>query len=537
MTRRRWAIAAAILLAVAVSMGRSLGNGFVYDDVAAIATNPRVTAPHWARIPTSTYWQGTLWRPLTTAADAAQWQASGGNPRLFHFVSLIAYAGLGWLLYLLLDRIARQAGWRGAGPATAGVLLFLVHPVHVEVVANVAGQAELWSALALAGALLIYWRARTEASGPLHLIALLAMVFLGIAAKEQGFMIPVVLAGMEWLLLGGRGERWTARIRLLLPAFLLAAPMFVFRASVVGGATGETPALAWRGAGLGARLLTFLAVVPVDLRLLVWPFHLSADYGPPAIPIGGPVTAQHLLGLLIVAGFAAAFVTTIRRAPGVAFGLWCAAATLAPVANVIVPTGIVTAERVLFLPSLGLTIAGMAGAAQVMAKRPEPRSRLVMATIAVGALMVAFVVRGLTRTPVWHDQRAFYTQLTLDAPRSYSAWKISAAYWASVGDTGRATAALRRSWQLWPHDAQVPERLGQIYRAAGRCDLAVSVFEAGIAVDSTATSLRARLVECLIKLRQWDAADRYAAAAPGGFDADRARIARLRAADRAAGPP
>ena len=81
---------------------------------------------------------------------------------------------------------------------------------------------------------------------------------------------------------------------------------------------------------------------------------LEAAKGPQASQGLGGV---ELLGiaLLILAG--ALIWATLRRAPVVAFGITWMAVTLFPVANLVVPTGIVLAERTLFLPSVGFVLA------------------------------------------------------------------------------------------------------------------------------------------------------------------------------------
>ena len=223
MKLRRGTVYSAFAIAIALAMGLSLRNGFVYDDVSAIVHNSRVTDPtQWHTIPRSPYWLGTLWRPLTVALYAAQWLLGHGAPWLFHLVSLFGYFAVGVILFRLLQRLGVDQV-----AAAAATLLFLVHPVHVEVVANSVGQAELWVALALVSATIVYVRARQNGTERRSLPALLAIVALGIMSKEQGFVAPLLFAGAEWLLLGARQEPLRVRIRLLVPVTGLTALLFV----------------------------------------------------------------------------------------------------------------------------------------------------------------------------------------------------------------------------------------------------------------------------------------------------------------------
>ncbi len=505
MTLRRRHVVAALALAIVVTMGRSVANGFVYDDVSAIVQNTHVTAADWVSIPGSTYWLGTLWRPLTTAGFALQWAAFGGQPWGFHLVSLLACFVAALLLVALLERL-------GASRAIAAVVgvLFVVHPVHVEVVANVVGQSELWVAISLLAATLVYLSFAPAGAQPERVVVLLAIVALGITAKEQGFVIPLLLVGAAWLRLPAATPASRTQVQALWLVTAVTGVMFLIRSRVTGAFTGETPATAFTGAGFGARVLTFLDVVPRDARLLLWPIHLQADYGPPQVPIGGPVTEQHLLGALLVIGVIALYWWSRRRAPMVAFGCWWTAITLAPVTNLAAATGIVMAERVLFLPSIGVAIA-VAGGAVAWERHARPAwSRHLIAALAAG-WGVIMSVRSFTRTPVWHDNATFFAQLTTDAPMSYRGWKVAATYWADAHQNERAEADFRRSIALWPHDPDAYERLGQLLRTEARCADAVPVLTAGVAVDPERTTARAKLVECLITLRRWDTAKQVAA--------------------------
>jgi protein O-mannosyl-transferase len=543
---RRREVFAACALAVALAMGLSMRNGFVYDDLPAIVQNPRVIDPaQWHTIPTSPYWLGTLWRPLTVAGFALQWWLGHGAPWIFHLTLLLGYLGCGLALFALLRRLAVREL-----PALAATLLFLVHPVHVEVVANGVGQAELWTALALLTATSIYLDARRTGVTAGAVAALLAIVTIGIAAKEQGFVAPLLLGGAEWLVAPQEANerkqpgiaRLARRVRLLIPVTALTLLLLVVRAGMLASFAGESPVMALRALGAGGRAVTFLGVLPEYARLLVWPLHLQAEYGPPGIPVGGPVTFRHIVGAILLVGFLALLAFARRRAPTAAFGLWWTAVTLAPVANLLVPTGIVMAERVLFLPSIGLAIA--LGAILNRSDERRATSEMWGVGVPVAALIVWGVVLGVrsaTRVPTWSTQRRFFSDLTEDAPLAYRAWTGAGEYWEGAGDQPRAIASLRHALQLWPHDFEINERLGQFLRSAGQCAAAVPVLAAGVRLNPEAPSLRAKLIECLLTERQWDLADQYAteALARGQteFRSERLRVAKLRAADSGTRPP
>ena len=532
MTLSRRSCYAIIACAVALAMGLSLRNGFVYDDLPAIVRNTRITDPgNWHTIPRAPYWLGTLWRPFTVAMYAVQWLFGHGAPWIFHLTSLVVYFAIGALLFELMVRL-------GSATVTACAVatLFVVHPVHVEAVANSVGQAELWAALWMIAATLMYVKAREAHAERSALVPLLALVALGIMSKEQGFVVPLLLGGAEWLLFTDSGESWRARVRLLVPVTALAALMFVVRGVLLNSNIGETPAVALRNLDLTGRVVTFFGVVPEWARLIAEPWHLQADYSPPGIPVGGPLLLRHVIGLLVVAAFVTLFVVLRKRQPVAAFGLFFAAVALAPVSNLLTPTGIVMAERVLFLPTVGLAIA-LAGSnpghstAKGGAKTRGPAwSRMTLAFIALVASL--FTVRSATRVTTWQSQERFFTDITVDAADAYRGWKVAAEYWDEQHDRPRAVADLKQSIALWPHDYEVFERLGQIYRQDGRCDAAIPIFQAGVDADADASTVRAKLVECLLTEKRWDEAERVAnegvAAGQEEFKPMQERVRRMR---------
>ena len=190
-------IAALALLA----SGVGIHNGFAYDDRWIIVQNANAHSLNrpWELFGT-TYWPTTrgasLYRPLTILLYAAQWVFGGGAPFLYHFVNISLYVVDAVLVLLLgLQCLPRSGAWVAAA-------LFAVHPVHVEAVANVVGQAELWTGLVLLSAVLIYVR---ERQGGVTIprrwsIAIVALYVAGMLIKENAIVLPALLVIAELFL-------------------------------------------------------------------------------------------------------------------------------------------------------------------------------------------------------------------------------------------------------------------------------------------------------------------------------------------------
>ena len=160
MDRKAGALAVALLALVVTAS--SLKNGFALDDVHIIVENARVhTLDSFWRLFAQTYWPpeegASLYRPLTMLAFAAQWVIGNGSPLVFHIVNSLLFAATCVAFYFLADELTSTKVALVAGA------LFAVHPVHVEVFANVVGQAEMWVALLVMVATLKFIRARKSA--------------------------------------------------------------------------------------------------------------------------------------------------------------------------------------------------------------------------------------------------------------------------------------------------------------------------------------------------------------------------------------
>jgi hypothetical protein len=261
---------------------------------------------------------------------------------------------------------------------------------------------------------------------------LAALFALAALSKENGFVLPGFLVAAELFILDRHfRSAWRGYAAL---AGLGVALLVVRGIVLAGSVAGALPAKAIAGLSLGGRLLTMLQIVPRWLRLLAWPAHLQIDYSPNEIVASTHLAGQELLGLALLIAFVAIAWIARRRAPVVTFGLaWCAIA-LFPVSN-IVPTGIVLAERTLFLPSVGFLIA-VGGAVEFVLKKYSTRTSAVDRSLAAACGMLALlgVVRSDSRQRTWRNGQTMWQSAEIDAPRSL---RVKQAHDEAIADLTR----------------------------------------------------------------------------------------------------
>ncbi len=481
----RLVLGAAVLLAVG-AYAVTAGYRFVYDDLHVIQNNAVLhSLTNWRAILRATWFGPDLYRPVTELSFALDWAVSGGDPRWFHLVNVLLHALTTALVYLLA-----RGGLSVVG-AGAAAMVFAVHPVHVEAVANVVGRAEVLAACFTVAAALAYradgalaargerntWRRAAASLGTLVATA------LGLAAKETAFVIPGVLLLIDWFDGERRGERAGVRFTrhgvLWVGSVALALEWLWLRSLIIGDMVGVHPAPGLEGEGLAGRVLVMAPVVLQYLRLLFVPARLSADYSPNFLPAAARLSAGAVLGLAALLVCVAVGVGVRRRAPMVTFGLAWIGGSVLIVSNLIVPSGVLLAERTLYLPSVGAAL--VLGWLVAWTDASWARAGVALA----GVLVALGMIRTETRVPAWRDNEHFFPQLVRDAPGSYRSYWVAGALAYGAGDRARGEALIRQAIVVYPLHPRVWETLAYQLEKDGRWLEAAQHFKTSFALDST----------------------------------------------------
>ena len=534
---RAYGLVLAVTLAASVT---SLANGFVYDDVPVIQHDARIHSLehplHLVAIPyLGRTFEMEAYRPATTLGFALGWAAGGGSPLAFHAANIALNLAVVALVLALGLRLLPPGG------GVVAALWFAVQPVHVEVVANGVGLAELLAAAAYLAAVLAYLAdgdaadaGRNQARRAWLAAVVLAGAATAYGAKESALTLPAVLLLADLWRGGGDLRRaWAAFRRhdvLWLGAVAIALGYIAARAAVLGpafGGGGVAPGL--EGESLPRRVLVMLPAVLVWLRWMLWPLHLSADYLPDQFVPSAHVGPAQLAGLAVLVVLAAAAWRLRRRMPGVTAGIVFVAVTASVAANVVVPTGVVLAERLAYLPSVGVAL--VVGAVW----EELPRGRWLWPATAVALALLA--ARTLQRIPVWHDGARFLAALERDAPDSYRT------HWArgqEAFDHGRGAEGEREmlaAIRIFPGDPEVLQELGERYLTAGLFAPAAHYFLAAWELDGSRLNALERGMFALLKGGQADSAAALGTATLRGQPDAPALLLMTETAELAAGHP
>ena len=518
-----WQGIALAVLAVAAMGGVVLHRLYIQDEIPIILAHPLVQqASGFWRPFLVPYWpfpfSQDLYRPLSLVFFTAQWGFAGGRVWPFHLLDLVFYLLCIIALWRFGRRILTPAGaWLAAA-------LFAIHPVHVEAVALAINQSETLVALALISGVGLYLDWRRSATPDRRTTWLLLGVYIfSCLIKENALVLPALLGVAELTLLRDE-EPISARIIRLRPWILAMALIGVaflwVRARVIGNFVGSFTAEGLVGLSWGGRALTMLGVVPYWVRLLIWPAHLQEDYSPGEIVGTSHFGLDQAAGATILLLSLALIILCWRRRPAVSFGLLWFFVAILPVSNVIVSTGIVLAERTLFLPSVGVMIAMGAGFEALWERLGTARPRARPAALAfAAALLVTGAARSAFRMAVWQDARHLWSQTLLDSPKSYRSLRTFAYMMQKLGKPDRFELYMKEAVEAYPKSYHVRGELGDFYRAQTRCEPAITEYRAALKLAPAAEDFRSSLLACL--LYQGEYRDALATIAVGrGFDPD-----------------
>ena len=398
----------------------SVNSGFAVDDEWIIEKNEVAhDASNLGLIFSSDYWvargsQGRLYRPLTILTYAWNHAAGGLNPGGYHLVNVLLHA----LVSVLVFAVVRALGASLAIGIAAGVL-YAVHPIHAEAVSNIVGRAELLTTAGVLAALLAHvaaCRAPRSRAFRLHVVSLAAFT-VAIFCKENAITFVIVPALYDALFLrDGTTTAWGAvrkNLRWHAGYAVIAFVYLIARDAVLGGLTIEAIGVEDNPIAnlpAGTRSMTAVALVARYAGLMVFPKTLSYIYGPGAItPVTSIAAPQFLAGAAILAGFVVLTVMAWRRSPFVAFWGAFVLVTFSIVSNILVPIGTGFAERLLYLPSVGILALAAWGLARLAALLPASESvrQLAFAGL-VAVLAVAGAWRSWVRDLDWRSNKVLF---------------------------------------------------------------------------------------------------------------------------------
>lgn len=287
--------------------------------------------------------------------------------------------------------------------AFVATVLFALHPIHTEAVANVKGRDEIFAMLGAMAALWCALKYVDKRSWWLLLLELLAITF-GLFSKENTitFLAVVPLA----LYFYPKEKKGMDYLMTLLPIILGSAFFIIVRTNVLGGFMPEDTTHnilnnPYIHSTKVQEVATVLLTWGIYFKLLVFPHPLTHDYYPHQIAI---TDFSNPLVWVVVVGCVALLVLALRglkKKTVVSFAILFFVITFSITSNLFFNVGTFMNERFVFIPSLGFVLVIAYLLCQLAEQKPQLMRKLSLGVFLL--ISILYGVKTFTRNFVWND--------------------------------------------------------------------------------------------------------------------------------------
>ncbi len=408
-----------IVLAFALYF-QCLKYGYVLDDKIAITDNSYTKkgfAGIWDLLTTDTFrgylgaenqlLPGGRYRPLSLITFAIEHQFFGLNSALSHHINVLLYGLCGFFSFVTLRRLFQEKTYAKKIFISFSFivsLLFLLHPIHTEAVANIKGRDELMAYI-FSMLTLLFSLKYIDNKKILNLIWVALFYFLGLLSKENTITF---LGIIPFAILLFRKETKGGILKLSGLLLGITAAYLCLRFSIVDIFTPESKDLMnnpFVGMSVGEKSATIMYTLLEYLRLNFFPHPLTHDYYPYHIPKSnfGDWKVLTSIGLHLIMIAAIFYFWKKRKKVSFALGFYIAAMSI--VSNIVVGVGTFMNERFAFMASLGICIIICYVLKELANKVSKDKSKLIW-LVMMGAIGTLFTIKNYTRIPAWQDELA-----------------------------------------------------------------------------------------------------------------------------------
>ncbi|NTU66710.1 MAG: tetratricopeptide repeat protein [Candidatus Moranbacteria bacterium] len=432
-------------LLVFIAYFNALGNGFVSDDIAAIANNPDIGK--FSNI-FSYFPNGSVQKLLYFFA----FHIAGLSPWIFRSINILAHLGSVFLVFTILSLLAKKP------VAVMAAVLFAVHPILTESITWISGGPyALYSFFFLVSFLLYIL---SENSKKAYAYSIL-FFFLALTSSEKAMPLFLVFLLFEFVF-RDLGKNWKKTI----PYFSLSILwlfMFLFRVGErVSSVVSDSPTQG--NSGLFNPFIQIPVAIVSYLKLIFWPAKLSL-YQTEMVFSTGQYVAILLAFLVFLAIVFWSFKKDRKIFFWLSFFIVSLLVTLTPI-----KIAWVVAERYGYLGSIGIFVP----LAYFFSYLSEKEEKWRVAAYSVfGILTIALLVRTIIRNTDWKNEDTLWVATAQVAPSGEHIHNNLGDVYSRQGDLPRAVLEFQKAIEINPRYADGYHNLGNTYQQMEDYDNAV----------------------------------------------------------------
>lgn len=344
------------------------------------------------------------YRPLTQILFAIEYQFFGLNPLIGHLVNILFYGFLCIFLFFLLKKImeSKERNDSVFSIPFIAVILFVAHPIHTEVVANIKGLDEMASLLGSLATL--YFSLKfIENKKNSNLTWIGVSFFLALLAKENSITFFAIIPLTIYFF---RTAKLKEYMLIFIPMVIGFAAYLAMRYYALGFLLGgqAIPELLnnpFLDSSASEKYATIIYTWGKYLGLLIFPHPLTHDYYPKQIPIVNWSDVKVIVSLVISIAMLIYSILLIRKKNFISFSILFFAITFSISSNLIVPVGAFMNERFMFAPLLGFCLIIAYFLVNKVSKQ--------ITYIILGILLIGYSIKTFSRNYAWKDGYTLFT--------------------------------------------------------------------------------------------------------------------------------
>ncbi|HAP70209.1 MAG TPA: hypothetical protein DCR04_10890 [Flavobacteriales bacterium] len=422
----------AITLCSILLYGLTLNNGYSIDDYL-VSENLEMVNEGISGIPeivTSYYGKTDLgtpyaYRPVTRVTFALERSAWGERLWLSHFINVLLYALLSFLVFKLMLLIT---GSEHRNLLLIAIGLFVFHPIHTEVVCSLKNREEILSLIIVLSSSLLLIKFIDTNRWPLLLAAMLVFL-VSLPTKIGNVPFAGILVLSVFLFRKWNFKKLVAAGGPFLAVFTgyLVTVYHFFPLYLRNEFTLEESPLMFIP-NMWDRLPTGLAIIAHYLRMVSFPHPLAFFYGYDQIEIMTWADGLVWIGVAFLILLLIAFFTSIKRAPIISLGIGIFGMGIAPFLNIIAGVPGIIAERWLLTPSLGFCLV-LAWLLHKSISKYGVKPALGILSV----ILTLYSTRVISRVPDWKSHKSLVYNDVKVVPRSFVANFLAGKFYAADG--------------------------------------------------------------------------------------------------------
>lgn len=451
---------------------QTFSGSWLMDDIPVIVNNPDILS--FGKFLANSF----PGRPLRELSFLLDYSLFGLEPWGYHFQNIFWHALNCWLLYLLAIRLKLSitVAWLSA-------LLFLVHPIHVEVVANSSHRKDSLALAFLLMALLFYIKSfepKITLQRILFLCCTLAFWVTAFYAKGNSIVFPAIVIAYEYALVP-EDKRLFVKWKNMVPFLALLSVIAIigwyfyisslpsFKYSVIGAFIKNESLDSFSTVAYLSMVLKSYAFM---LSKLILPLDLSMEY---IYAVPKSLLDPWVVSALITIPAICVMALKCRKSYPQLFFLMVSSAILwLPTANIVWYFSYFAADRYMYAPSAGLCIMTVLLSERVFT---VARRYFVIGWLAI---LCTCTFLSWKQTAVWHDEMSLYSQMLKVSPRSLEAMVgLSSAYF-SVKNYDMSALYAQQAIARDPTDERPFVNLGTLYDVSGKTDMAIEMYKTAL---------------------------------------------------------